>query len=85
VTPAQPGGGQGGAGMGAVFGYGLTWTLSTILFLLAGKKLDEWIGTAPWLTLLGAFVGGGAGFWYMYRQLVIEPRRRGEDDEGRGG
>ena len=33
------------------------------------------------LTLLGAFIGAGAGFYYMYRHLVIEPRERGT---GRG-
>jgi F0F1-type ATP synthase assembly protein I len=37
---------------------------------------DRRLGTEPWLTLIGAFVGAVAGFWYMYRQLVIDPERK---------
>jgi ATP synthase protein I len=57
-------------------GVGLTWALSTALFLYLGSVTDRWLGTAPWLTLIGAFVGAAAGFWYMYRQLVIDPERK---------
>lgn len=57
-------------------GVGLTWALSTVLFLLVGRAADRWLGTEPILTLIGAFVGAGAGFYYMYHHLVVEPRRR---------
>ena len=53
---------------------------STLLFVLLGRAADGWLGTAPWLTLVGALVGAGAGFWYMYRELVLVPGRR----DGRG-
>lgn len=56
-------------------GYGLTWALSTLLFLWLGSRADAWLGTEPWLTLIGAFVGAGAGFYYMYRNLVDAQRR----------
>jgi F0F1-type ATP synthase assembly protein I len=59
---------------------GLTWALSTMLFLYLGTVADEWLGTAPWLTLIGAFVGAAAGFWYMYYHLVIEPQRQRDRD-----
>ena len=67
-------------------GIGLTWALSTVLFLYLGTVLDDRLGTDPWLTLIGAFVGAAAGFWYMYRHLVVEPReaerRRREGEDG---
>lgn len=68
---------------GPYLGYGVTWALSTLLFLWLGTVADRWLGTDPWLTLIGAFTGAGAGFWYMYRQLVVEPRMR--DAAKRGG
>jgi F0F1-type ATP synthase assembly protein I len=61
-------------------GTGMTWALSTVLFLYAGHLLDGRLGTTPWLTLIGAFVGAAAGFWYMYYHLVVEPQRQRERD-----
>jgi hypothetical protein len=57
-------------------GIGMTWALSTALFLYVGTVLDGRLDTDPWLTLIGAFVGAAAGFWYMYWHLVIAPRER---------
>jgi F0F1-type ATP synthase assembly protein I len=60
-------------------GYGLTWALSTLLFLYLGTLADEWLGTKPALTLAGAFVGAAAGFYYMYRHLVEPPKQKKDD------
>lgn len=57
-------------------GYGLSWALSTAAFLLAGWWLDGRLGTVPLFTILGAFVGAGAGFYNVYRKLIVEPRER---------
>ncbi|MBR9988698.1 MAG: AtpZ/AtpI family protein [Gemmatimonadetes bacterium] len=57
-------------------GIGLTMALATGLFTFVGMRLDGWLDTEPWLTLAGAFVGAGAGFYYMYYHLVIAPRNR---------
>jgi F0F1-type ATP synthase assembly protein I len=65
-------------------GTGLTWALATALFAYLGLAVDRRLGTEPWLTLAGAFIGGGAGFWYMYYHLVIEPRERASKRQGRG-
>ena len=62
-------------------GVGLTWALSTALFLYLGSLADGWLGTEPWLTVIGAFVGGAAGFYHMYRQLVIVPTRQRKEKE----
>ena len=64
-------------------GVGLTWALSTALFTWLGTRADAWLGTEPWLTLVGAFTGAVAGFWYMYRHLVVAPRERTKP-EGKG-
>ena len=64
-------------------GHGLTWAASTLLFLWLGTRADAWLGTEPWLSLLGAFVGAGAGFYHMYHHLVVVPRER--DASKRGG
>ena len=65
-------------------GYGLTWALSTLLFLYLGTLADEWLGTKPALTLVGAFVGAAAGFYYMYRHLVAAPKQK-QDGRGEDG
>jgi F0F1-type ATP synthase assembly protein I len=61
-------------------GVGMTSALSTLLFLYLGTLADERLGTKPWLTLIGAFVGAGAGFYYMYHHLVIVPRQKPPED-----
>jgi hypothetical protein len=60
-------------------GYGLTWALSTLLFLWLGTKADGWLGTKPALTLIGAFVGAAAGFYYMIHGLSGEKRGKSDD------
>lgn len=61
---------------GEVLGVGLQFAGAILLFLFAGRWLDERLGTAPWLLLLGVMVGAGAGFFSLYRQLVTLPRER---------
>jgi F0F1-type ATP synthase assembly protein I len=51
---------------------GLTWAASTALFLYLGMLADGWLGTSPVLTIVGAFVGTGAGFYYLYSQLMAK-------------
>jgi ATP synthase protein I len=71
------------SGAGEYLGVGLQFAGAIVLFLFVGQWLDRQLGTDPWLLLLGVFVGAGAGFYSLYRQLVITPRdrerrRRGE-------
>ncbi|MEJ2502402.1 MAG: AtpZ/AtpI family protein [Gemmatimonadota bacterium] len=80
-----PAGGSSAAGVSEYMGHGLTFAASTLLFLWLGSKADGWLGTEPWLALLGAFVGAGAGFYHMYNQLVIVPRERERAERERDG
>lgn len=61
---------------GEFLGVGLQFAGAILLFLFAGQWLDERLGTEPWLLLLGVIVGASAGFYSLYRQLVIVPRER---------
>lgn len=70
--------------LGRYAGFGLTWAMSTGLFLFLGWLVDRWLGTMPFFLILGAFVGAGAGFYHMYYHLVIEPRERARRGRGDG-
>ena len=61
---------------GKYLGVGMTWALSTALFLYLVSLVDKWVGTDSLFTLVGAFVGAAAGLYYMYHHLVVEPRER---------
>jgi ATP synthase protein I len=61
---------------GRYMGVGLAFAASILLFFFLGTWLDRRLGTDPWLMIAGVAVGLVAGFWSMYRQLVIEPRDR---------
>ena len=61
-------------------GVGVTWALSTALFLYLGMLVDARLGTGPVLSLVGALIGAVAGFYYVYRQSLASIRRK--DDEG---
>lgn len=63
----------GGASGGEALGYALTLVASTVLFLYGGRALDRWAGTEPWLTVIGALVGAGAGIYYMIHRLTAPP------------
>ena len=41
---------------------GMTMVLSTVIGLAGGYFADRWLGTKPWLTLIGLGFGIAAGF-----------------------
>ena len=61
---------------GEALGVGLQFAGAILLFMFAGRWLDSRLGTAPWLLLAGVAVGAVAGFYALYRTLVIVPRDR---------
>jgi ATP synthase protein I len=46
---------------------GITLVLSTVIGLAGGYYADRWLGTAPWLTMIGLGVGIVAGFVNLFR------------------
>ena len=73
-----PPGGKGadeGPSVSEFAGVGLQFAVSILVFVYAGQWLDRKLGTAPWMLMLGVFLGAGASFYSMYRKLTAAQRR----------
>jgi ATP synthase protein I len=46
---------------------GITLVMATVIGLAGGYYADRWLGTAPWLTMLGLGIGIVAGFVNQFR------------------
>ena len=55
-------------------GHGMALALSVALFGWVGSEIGARVGFQPLLTLLGMLLGGAAGFYSIYLQLVVRPR-----------
>ncbi len=55
--------------VGVLSGVGLTLVISTVLGLYGGLALDRWLGTSPWLMLVGLLLGIAAGFLNLFRAV----------------
>jgi ATP synthase protein I len=68
--------------LGALSGVGLTLVISTVLGLWGGYVLDRWLGSAPWLMLVGLLLGIASGFVNLFRAVGLFGRegRQGEGD-----
>ena len=69
-----------GSSVAGLAGVGLQFVITLLVFLYVGQWLDRKLGTAPWLLLVGVFVGAGASFYSMYRKLMAAQAR---DDAAR--
>jgi F0F1-type ATP synthase assembly protein I len=60
---------------------GITFGLGIVLFMGAGFALDTWLGSMPWLTMLGTLVGSVLSFVNVYTKLEAERRaaKRGKE------
>jgi len=54
-------------GAGEVAQIGLTLVVATVIGLGVGYYLDLWLGTRPWLLLVGLVFGIAAGFLNIFR------------------
>ena len=57
--------------LGALSGVGLTLVISTVLGFWGGRVLDRWLGTAPWLMLVGLLLGIASGFVNLFRAAGV--------------
>jgi len=72
MTPAQKDAGPEAKGYGQgyqYFGMALNFTVAILLFGAGGWFLDGWVHTRPLFTIVGAFVGGFAGFMSIYYRV----------------
>jgi len=65
--------------IGNLSGVGLTLVICTVLGLVGGYYLDRWLGTEPWLLLVGLLFGIAAGFVNLFRAAGMWTA----DDDGR--
>lgn len=60
-------------------GHGFTIAAAIGLFLWAGDRADQALGTSPVFALSGMLLGAAAGFYRLYAHLVLA--NRGEDPD----
>jgi ATP synthase protein I len=66
--------------LGELSAVGIALVLATVIGLAGGYYLDRWLGTSPWLTLIGLGFGIAAGFVNLFR-TVNRAERKIDDAE----
>ena len=66
--------------VGVLSGVGLTLVISTVLGLWGGYVLDGWLGTKPWLMLVGLLLGIASGFVNLFRAAGLFGREGRQAD-----
>jgi ATP synthase protein I len=54
---------------------GLSFVLAIVMGFGGGYLLDGWLGTTPWLTFLGFFIGIAAGITNVYRVMQLANKK----------
>ena len=49
---------------------GITFVVATAGATIGGYFLDRWLGSSPWLTLIGLAVGVAAGFRGFFKSVT---------------
>ena len=66
---APPGEPNAWKALGELSTIGMTLVIATVIGLAGGYYLDRWLGTSPWLTLIGLLFGIAAGFVNLFRTV----------------
>lgn len=69
--------------VGAVSTAGFAFVLAVLMGAGVGYLVDRWLGTSPWLFLLGFFVGLVAGVLNVFRATASWGRPDGTDPASR--
>jgi ATP synthase protein I len=48
---------------------GIALVLAAVMGLAGGYFLDHWLGTSPWLAMIGLLIGIIAGFVNLFRSV----------------
>ncbi len=62
--------------IGDLASIGITLVVATCIGLAGGYFADQWLGTTPWLTLIGLLLGIAAGFVNLFRSVNAVERER---------
>ena len=76
-----PGGDPGWRSLGEVASIGMTMVAATMIGLGAGYYADRWLGTSPWLMLVGLLFGIAAGFVNLFRSAKAAERTLDDADD----
>ena len=71
--------------LGTLSGVGLTLVVSTVLGLWGGYALDRWLGSQPWLMLVGLLLGIASGFINLFRATGLLDRDGRPSERDRPG
>jgi ATP synthase protein I len=66
---AQSGEKSAWSGLAELSSVGFAMVIATVIGLVGGYYLDQWLGTKPWLLLLGLGFGIAAGFVMLFRSV----------------
>jgi ATP synthase protein I len=66
-------------------GLGLQFAVTILVSLWLGTWIDRKFGTAPVFLYVGVFLGAGAAFYSMYRQLMANLEREEQAKRARRG
>lgn len=67
------------ADIGPFLTLGIQLALAVIVFFFAGKWLDDWLGTAPWLMLAGIALGITGGLTQFLRTALRMGQKSDEE------
>lgn len=75
-----------GSGLGFASRIGSELVISVLIGTYGGYLLDDYLGSSPWLMLLGLIFGGAAGFLNIYRAFQeLNNNNSGEDRSDKNG
>jgi ATP synthase protein I len=66
---AQPGDKSAWSALAELSSVGIAMVLATVIGFAGGYFLDHWLGTDPWLMLVGLGFGIAAGFVIFFRSV----------------
>jgi ATP synthase protein I len=66
--------------LAALSSIGIALVLATVIGLGAGYYADRWLGTKPWLTVIGLVLGIVAGFVSLFRTVKKAEREQDGSD-----
>lgn len=67
--------------LGVLSTVGITLVAATVIGLYIGLKLDAWLGTSPWLTILFLALGLFAGFKNLFEYVNKSQKRQNDADK----
>ena len=70
---APPGEPNAWKALGELSTIGMTLVIATVIGLAGGYYLDRWLGTSPWLTLIGLLFGIAAGIGFLTALVYVPP------------